>query len=557
MRFFRSHSSAKGTTKRQQRDLGKATEPFEVTEILTEPPEQRDETNVEAEMKDLFRAALAAKTTETEGDRRLLKRDISLLKKLMKRKGHLHALDDLSSKVRQPLHRDPTVAPTAPAEGGSEIRQVLTQELASDRGYDSDAHYISTPRVSDQIHECFHVHGKGRMEDVHEQVSHAAASSESDDLFKSTQDVGSIGGSQDKSSVASQQSFALLVPKRRSAKISSPLQTYRRSLCPIDALKEHSGREKDIDNALFRKPTSHSKFTEMFEPGKSGKPVLARDPNTDEVRKVSVGWMSDGRRLGYGYSFVHNRDTANILPDTEVNLCNHGSTRSTDDDRDQSLMQNERVDAAEDLDTGRGLEQQDDLEGQREPIDVYQSTHHNREKYTWSRFPSHTRLERNVSATFEDDVIVRDFCIKASPDLPMESDMEEKKRHLIPDIIHRGFFNVLLWVIGLGRREIPRYHAGMQVDAARAYTPESPELEINMPHWSQAPREGLGNHYIETWRATNRKAQRRRALPEEPQMRDPQAELKTQTVSAATEADSALLAIREMNEDIELSTFPV
>lgn len=519
MRFLRSYLPAKGTANAPERSLDKPTEPCEVTEILTETPEEHhDKTNVEVEVKDLFhKAALAVKTSQTAGDGRVPKRDISLLKKLMRRKSRLHALDDLSSRVRQTLQRDATVATTAPAESDNEIGQVLTLELASDRGYDSDAHCISTPRVSEQIYEVFH--GSG---DVHDQICRNArrhATSEPSDPFQSAEDRGSMGESH-KSSASPQRSSSLWVPKRRTAKDSSPLQTYCHSLCAADVMKEHECSARDVETTLFQHSTTHSKFTEMFEPGRSGKPVLARDPNTEEVRKVSVGWMSDGRRFGYGYSFVHNNDTVNMPSDRD-----ESNTEFTNHDRDQSRHPVVHVDAVEDRDQVRGVEQHDGLHDERPPIDVDQSPDCNGANPSWSIFPSHTRPGRNASATFEDGVIARDFCIKASPDLPMqEGDAEEeKKRHLIPGILHRGFFNVLLGIMGLGRREIPRYQTGMQVDAARSYSPVNPDLEIDIPHWSHTPKEGLGNHYIETWRATNRKTHRRRVVTEEPQMREPQA----------------------------------
>ncbi|PYI06618.1 hypothetical protein BO78DRAFT_445249 [Aspergillus sclerotiicarbonarius CBS 121057] len=74
------------------------------------------------------------------------------------------------------------------------------------------------------------------------------------------------------------------------------------------------------DNYGDKAEVQKSKFTERFEPDRSVTPLShgLHDTETDLVspRKVSVGWMSGGRRLGYGYTLVPANDGADQPPES-------------------------------------------------------------------------------------------------------------------------------------------------------------------------------------------------------------------------------------------------
>ncbi|RAL05829.1 uncharacterized protein BO80DRAFT_344140 [Aspergillus ibericus CBS 121593] len=73
------------------------------------------------------------------------------------------------------------------------------------------------------------------------------------------------------------------------------------------------------DNYADKAEAQRSKFTERFESDRSLTPLAhgLHDTESDLVspRKVSVGWMSGGRRLGYGYTLVPANDGADQFPD--------------------------------------------------------------------------------------------------------------------------------------------------------------------------------------------------------------------------------------------------
>lgn len=281
-----------------------------------------------------------------------------------------------------------------------------------------------------------------------------------------------------------------------------------------------------------------SRFAELFD-----HPGLQDEASSQQPRKVSIGWMSDGRRCGYGYSFVDDENNGSCATDGPADKPSVTEERDSVLDKDDASnasfttavvpddsSETEAAGSSTDatlVDGGQDASlRQSNIEASSEPEhkesvfvpgkdlcqllaknssepELVSSSH---KRYRWTLFPSYTRAERNKSTDPNDTVIVRDFCPKASPDRPQqEENGDEKKHHLITNAIRQGFHDTFLWVIGLGKREIARYHAGFQVQAARSHENVDPTFEMTVPFWDHVPKEELGDYHIEAWRVAKRR----------------------------------------------------
>lgn len=359
-----------------------------------------------------------------------------------------------------------------------------TPDLVSDGGYDSDAQFISSPRFSSQSWESLSALG----------LHHTDRTSASSWMLGSEERVRALLSNNDSIPLPSferRRLSTLALPKRRNAGDSLASSKHPYSLRKSSLHQSHTSENTPM---VASDSETKSKFTELFNHGRQE----ATGPN-DSARKISIGWMSEGKRYGYGYSFVESEETdvATLSDSKDIQV-----TNTTDDspllDESQSVQDNELKIAHEKVvelpDVNPGI-----------------TTDASR-KSSWSNFPRHLKEERNhPCAGFEDGVIVRDFCTRASPDSE-QTRAEEKRRQLISGAICQGISDVMLSVFGLGKREIARYHAGLDIKAARQYDPPDPQFETTVPSRSYVPKEELGDHHIEAWRvARRRRSKHRRA----------------------------------------------
>ncbi|KAL1971549.1 hypothetical protein VTN31DRAFT_2170 [Thermomyces dupontii] len=310
-------------------------------------------------------------------------KETSLFRKMITRKHRTAAWDGLSSRVRRSFsHRRPSAL--------ARDKAVRTPDLVSEQGYDSDAHCISTPSLSDQ--------GQSTTSMVKETM--VKDGMEGSVVSTGLSDTATIAHPPAREIThASAPPSPLVVSKRRGPKTSSP-RSHRFSLETAYLRWKHGDVKKDHSRRTLRKDTNahKSKFTEMFGLEATGPAMLAQKSQTPtELRRVSVGWMSEGRRLGYGYSFVDN-DDENGAPESD---------KADDENQDALGTSSSRTGSPS---AGRVSEN-------KEP------DHHSHNRPAtpmslWSRFPACTREERNASASFEDGIIARDFCTKATPEWP-------------------------------------------------------------------------------------------------------------------------------------------
>lgn len=193
-------------------------------------------------------------------------------------------------------------------------------------------------------------------------------------------------------------------------------------------------------SVVQRNPTQ-SKFKEQFEISGSVDPGLPHeDQCTTTSRKVSVGWMSGGRRIGYGYTFVSDgKDqslTSQMISSTPMDSGLKSESEGMGEvrkDMNNPMTDSSTVGPLRDsltetpshiLDCCLGKDNQTDID--KTKISGQTPSKSSRISSLWTRFPSHTRAERNGSASIHDNILVRDF----GTDELVESDAQSKSRKL-------------------------------------------------------------------------------------------------------------------------------
>jgi hypothetical protein len=374
------------------------------------------------EMEDLFpKAVISERRPPTIGsDRGPSKRDLSMLKKLMRRRGHSSPLDEFSDKIRRNFLRESTVR-AAPPKGCN-----MTPDLVSERGYDSDAQFISTPIASDRSPESTRTinllesiridsqcAGEITSSDMNEQSPITTAGNfeipylatagiepcleermecaTPSDQWSQTRICEDETG--DIPSARLQRSSSLMIPKRRKATDCPPMNARRRSLFATNNLQPHAKAKAQSGFVVQRNTTTQSKFTEIFELGNLGSPARLRHPTAGNSRRVSVAWMSDGRRVGYGYSFVHSDGDGGTTHDVSFLAANQPASGDTNCGREASSGRQQDLQTQEPR-YGKILDRRD---GSQSP----QSREHGqglddpaRKLSLWSRFPGRTRGDR-------------------------------------------------------------------------------------------------------------------------------------------------------------------
>lgn len=502
-------------------------------------PDTEKKNAIDVEVERLFQQA-----TDTNGDPASdrhgdSKTESSLFHKLMKRKDSNSKSTGLTAGIRRSFSQ--RVRPKTTIERKSvddTVTRGSSPDFASETGYDSDAAFIASPRFSEKSWDSIHRSSPISLDRTITSLNQVLADDmKSRPVSNEDKEVTVLPSTSPLPNVLS-------ISKRRK-KVEHPVdkngRTYSRWVPSIHLSNEC---EKTKDTAITKTVPMKSRFTEMF-----GHPGLQDDAPPQQPRKVSIGWMSEGKRYGYGYSFVdkdennascatdgpadnslETEDRDSILDQDDASNASFttavpaddlsaieetgSSTDATlvNDDQDTDLLSQSNVEASSESEAKESVPvpektlSQSIAKNSSEP-DLASSSYL---RHRWTLFPRYTRAERNKSTGPNDTVIVRDFCTKASPDIPKQEDNgEERRPYLIASAIRQGFHDTCLWVIGLGKREIARYHAGFQVQAARSHENVDPTFEMTVPFWDHVPKEELGDYHIEAWRAAKRRPKKR------------------------------------------------
>ncbi|EGE79220.1 hypothetical protein BDDG_02158 [Blastomyces dermatitidis ATCC 18188] len=259
---------------------------------------------------------------------------------------------------------------------------------------------------------------------------------------------------------------------------------------------------------------AQSRFIESFDGIRSSSasdPVIQNCNSGQQymrTRSVSDGWISDGKRQGYGFHFVAEDDGKS--PSSETNNPSSETKQEptlNSDLRDLvKLSRSERNlecssrASSESTAVGRqhGGEKSDDKgargvlgcekfeshmnskESQKIPSDCNGS---NKGLFSqWARFPSYSKAARNESAGRSDNVVARDFVPtdtpKASQNInpfPLPKIAHDKTDSLPAIKRGTGLFHWLHRSDSLDRR---RYRAGHRKETSRSDDLKDPDLEI-------------------------------------------------------------------------------
>lgn len=502
-------------------------------------PDTEKKNEIDVEVEHLFQQATDTSRDHASNRSGDPKADSSLFHKLMKRKDFNSKSTGLtagirrsfSQRVRPKISIEPKPVDDTATRGSS-------PDFTSETGYDSDAAFIASPRFSEQSWGSIHRSSPIPLDRTMPSLNQVLA----EDM--KARPVLNDGYEATVLPSAGPLSNVLSISKRRRKVehlVHKSGRTYSRWV-PSIHLSSEGGRTKETP-AVTKNVPMKSRFTELFDhPGLQGK------ASPQQPRKVSIGWMSEGKRCGYGYSFVDKDEnhTSGATDGPGDNSLETGERQSVADDDDASnasfttaapadnLSETEEAGSSTDatlVDDGQDASpRQSNVGASSEAADKGSVSVHANDlgqsiaknssepdlvsssyrRHRWTLFPSYTRAERNKSTGPNDTVIVRDFCPKASPDRPQqEENDEEKKHHLVANAIRQGFHDTFLWVIGLGKREIARYHAGFQMQAARSHDNVDPTFEMTVPFWDHIPKEELGDYHIEAWRAAKRRPKKR------------------------------------------------
>ncbi|KAL2223352.1 hypothetical protein M432DRAFT_49266 [Thermoascus aurantiacus ATCC 26904] len=168
---------------------------------------------------------------------------------------------------------------------------------------------------------------------------------------------------------------------------------------------------------------TQSEFTEQFGTGSSAIPEIIvhsdGEPITVTGRSVSVGWMSGGRRVGYGYAFVPNSEdelrTKSDMPAGDKSSV--APSLASPDGR--SCSNSKRLSAEENRAASfTGSPSAGNRRGRSSGALELKAREAGEPRSMWTRFTSHTRAERNGPAGPADNVIVRDFYPGPGPETP-------------------------------------------------------------------------------------------------------------------------------------------
>lgn len=501
-------------------------------------PDTEKQTEIDVEVEHLFQQATDANRDHTYSGHGDSKADSSLFQKLMKRKDSSSKSTGLTAGIRRSFSQRVRLKTTIePKPVGDTATRGSSPDFASETGYDSDAAFIASPRFSEQSWGSIHRSSPIPLDRTITSLNQVLAGDMKSRPVLNDDNEAIVLPTSPLSNVLS-------ISKRRKKvehHVDKNGRTYSRWVPSIHLSNEF---EKPKDTMITKNVPMKSRFTEMFS-----HPGLQDDPPPQQPRKVSIGWMSNGRRCGYGYSFVdgdegntscatdgpadHSSETeerksildkddasdtsfttaipADDLSDTEETGSSTDATL-VNDDQDTDPLSQPNVEASSEPEAKESIPAPEKNLSQliaknSSESDLVSSSYR---RHRWTLFPSYTRAERNNSTDPNDTVIVRDFCTKASPEIPQqEENGEERKHHLIASAIRQGFHDTCLWVIGLGKREIARYHAGFQVEAARSHENVDPTFEMTVPFWDYVPKEELGDYHIEAWRAAKRRPKKR------------------------------------------------
>lgn len=257
---------------------------------------------------------------------------------------------------------------------------------------------------------------------------------------------------------------------------------------------------------------TQSRFTEQLESPKSKHGNITdsqrrnRERRSDSSRKTSDGWLSGGRRQGYGYEFVSEADEdTNIMWKRAMKAhAEEGSVRSRRRSQNsftwkgkKRFVNSSRDGSSEDS----GMKQDPAPPDERASIEnkgkipapgigvVMSKKEKGTEKSParslrkWANFPSHSRAERCASAGTTDNVTVRDFSStqdqRSIPeDYSSTPQVDGQVERETPRKSGREWFRQWTKLARQSNIDLRRYRAGHRAEVSRSGLLKYPELEL-------------------------------------------------------------------------------
>ncbi|KAJ9297844.1 hypothetical protein DTO271G3_4065 [Paecilomyces variotii] len=250
-----------------------------------------------------------------------------------------------------------------------------------------------------------------------------------------------------------------------------------------------------VDDTVPQTTGTQSKFKEQFEPDSPNTNTASIGTEETVSRRVSVGWMSGGRRLGFGYTFVPSEGTEGSNPQISDTPVADGPALPPDQLRMESRTKEHSKGASSDKAFltpnlalgGAGMAERPSYNdnctesGEIRELSARKSGQHSslraKTEHLWAKLPSHSRAERSGSATYSDGVIVRDFYSRPSPDYVMRKELGKEKRAAGAGK-SRKFLRKWTRLYRPKSFEARRYRAGFTAEAAQYRQPKFPELQI-------------------------------------------------------------------------------
>ncbi|GAD93233.1 conserved hypothetical protein [Paecilomyces variotii No. 5] len=249
---------------------------------------------------------------------------------------------------------------------------------------------------------------------------------------------------------------------------------------------------------------TQSKFKEQFElDSPTGNTTAVGIQETS--RSVSVGWMSGGRRTGFGYAFVPSEGTKDSNSPTPVGddpIVSPGQLRlgsSTSKYLKSTDQDSVTFNVAFPVDGAAKRSSYNDNcsePGEIRELSGRRSRQHSslraKTEHLWAKLPSHSRTERGGSATYSDGVIVRDFCSRPASDYITHKELGREERASSAGR-SRAFLRKWTRLYRSKSIEARRYRAGLTAEAAKYRQPNFPELQIPRGEGVVPHKEQLGD----------------------------------------------------------------
>lgn len=302
-----------------------------------------------------------------------------------------NGMDLTIAKKRQPTSRETSSEAGSLHLGNMNISKalaspsmsprILSQQQSTDESGQGYKYHVRS--FSDQYHECA---GKGR-------VSTPPWCKPDFDFDLSGRRDGSSFYSPKSSISVAGMSTDLRLPNRIGRAVSSPVGSGKHlsstENVPASPTSETSQMNASYNQLGFQPDAVRSKFVEEFEMNRS----ISSGSIEAAPRKVSIGWMSGGRRLGYGYTLVSEDGGQNEDQEAQTDSDPKAGIEAS------SEANNEPVETSATCSNRQSLEEQPDSNKQRVSSSSDRSGAMSRLSQRWSGSSGFARTTKSSDST--------------------------------------------------------------------------------------------------------------------------------------------------------------